>query len=147
MKTVLRTTRTCLTLLAAVITAAALSPSAFADSGTVHLTISKAGFIVGVGGGSGTLTFHGRSYPLSIGGVSVGTIGAARAQLVGHVRNIRNPEDIAGTYSAITASVAVAGGGKVATLQNAKGVILELRGKQVGFELSAALSGLEISLR
>lgn len=147
MKTVLRTTRTCLTLLAAVITAAALSPSAFADSGTVHLTISKAGFIVGVGGGSGTLIFHGKSYPLSIGGVSVGTIGAARAQLVGHVRNIRNPEDIAGTYSAITASVAVAGGGKVATLQNARGVILELRGKQVGFELSAALSGLEISLR
>ena len=147
MKTVLRTTRICLTLLAAVITATTLPPSAFADSGTVHLTISKAGFIVGVGGGSGTLIFHGKSYPLSIGGVSVGTIGAARAQLVGHVRNIRNPEDIAGTYSAITASVAVAGGGKVATLQNAKGVILELRGKQVGFELSAALSGLEISLR
>ena len=147
MKAVLRTTRLCLALLAAMITAAALPPSAFADSGTVHLTISKAGFIIGVGGGSGTLIFHGKSYPLSIGGVSVGTIGAAQAQLVGHARNIRNPGDIAGTYSAITASVAVAGGGKVATLQNAKGVILELRGKQVGFELSAALSGLEISLR
>ena len=147
MKAVLRTTRIYLALLAAAIMAAALSPSAFADSGTVRLTISKAGFIVGVGGGSGTLIFHGKSYPLKVGGLSVGTIGAAQAQLVGHARNLHNPEDIAGAYSAVTASVAVAGGGKVATLQNAKGVILELRGKQVGFELSAALSGLEISLR
>ena len=147
MKNVLRKTKSCLALLAAVMMTAVVSAPVFADSGTIRMTISKAGFIVGVGGGSGALIFHGRSYPLTISGLSVGTIGAAQAQLAGHVRNLRSPDDIAGAYSAITASVAVAGGGKVATLQNAKGVILELRGKQVGFELSAALSGLEISLR
>lgn len=147
MKNVVRSTKVCLALLAAVMMTAVLSQPVFADSGTVRIVISKAGFIVGIGSGSGTLIFHGKSYPLRIGGISVGTIGAAQAELVGHARNLHNPEDIAGGYSAVTASVAVAGGGKVATLQNAKGVILELRGKQVGFELSAALSGLEISLR
>jgi hypothetical protein len=48
-----------------------------APSGTVDLTLYKAGFIVGGSGGSGTLTFKGKKYPVSIGGVSLGaTIGA-----------------------------------------------------------------------
>ena len=49
-----------------------------AESGTVSLTIYKAGWIIGGSGGSGTLTFHGRSYPLSVGGISYGfTFGAS----------------------------------------------------------------------
>ena len=43
----------------------------------MRLKITKVGFIVGVGGGSGTLNFKGKSYRLSIGGVSAGTIGAS----------------------------------------------------------------------
>ena len=39
--------------------------------------IVKAGFIIGTGGGSGTLNFKGRQYRLDIGGINVGTIGAA----------------------------------------------------------------------
>lgn len=147
MKNVLRKMRIGLMLLAAGTIVAAVSPPSLADTGSIRISIAKAGFIVGVGGGSGTLHFHGKSYRLHIGGVSLGTIGAAQAELVGHVYNLHTPADIVGAYSAATASVAVAGGGKVARLQNAKGVVLELRGKQVGFELSAALSGLEISLR
>src|SRR5215470_17125089 len=54
-----------------------------AETGSVRLRITKAGFIVGVGGGSGTLVFRGRSYPLRVGGISVGTIGVASADLVG----------------------------------------------------------------
>jgi hypothetical protein len=147
MKNVLHKVCAALVLLAAATVAAAVSSASFADTGSIRISIAKAGFIVGVGGGSGTLHFHGKSYRLHVGGVSLGTIGAARAELVGHVYNVHTPADIIGVYSAATASVAVAGGGKVAHLQNAKGVVLELRGKQVGFELSAALSGLEISLR
>ena len=45
--------------------------------GRVHAKVLKAGFIVGAGGGSGTLTFKGRRYPLKFGGLSVGTIGVA----------------------------------------------------------------------
>ena len=53
---------------------------AWAETGTVNIEILKAGFIVGVGGGRGTLIFHGRHYPLRIGGLSFGaTIGASKA--------------------------------------------------------------------
>lgn len=131
---------------AAVILAGAPSQSN-ADTGTVRLKVTKVGFIVGVGGGSGTLTFKGRQYRLSLSGVSAGTIGVAGADLVGTATNLRVAQDIAGTYSAASAGLAVAGGAKVVTLQNAKGVVLQLQGRQVGFEASLSLSGLTISLQ
>ena len=133
-------------LVAAVMLTGAPSPS-YAESGSVHLKITKVGFIVGVGGGTGTLTFKGKHYRLNIGGVSAGTIGVAGVELVGTATNLRTAEDIAGAYSAASAGIAVAGGGKVVTLQNSKGVVMTLHGKQVGFEASLSVSGLEISLR
>lgn len=119
-----------------------------APSGTIAFTLYKAGFIVGGSGGSGTLKFKGKQYPVSIGGVSLGaTIGASKAELIGEVYNMKNPSDIEGTYSAGQAGVAVAGGAKVAELKNSKGVVLKVKGKQVGLELALDLSGMEISLK
>src|SRR3974390_88402 len=55
----------------------AISPS-IADTGLVRAVITKGGFIIGVGGGTGTLVFRGKHYPLQISGMSVGaTIGAS----------------------------------------------------------------------
>ena len=116
-------------------------------TGTVRIQIVKAGFIVGVGGGKGTLTFNGKSYPLSIGGISVGTIGVATVNLEGTARNLPTAADIAGTYGAASASVAIVGGAKVATLKNEKGVVLEVHGVQLGLEASLSLSGMTIALQ
>src|SRR4029450_13988438 len=114
---------------------AAALPS-YADSGTVRFRVVKAGFIFGAGGGSGTLVFHGRSYPLSIGGLSVGTIGAARADVVGRGHNLRRG-----------GGGAVAGARTSARLRNASGVVMELRGRQGGLEASLNLSGITVSMR
>jgi predicted NAD/FAD-binding protein len=54
------------------IVGAGVSPAAYADSGTVRITVFKAGWFIGGSGGRGTLTFQGRQYPLSIGGLSAG---------------------------------------------------------------------------
>jgi hypothetical protein len=119
-----------------------------APDGRIEFTIYKAGFIVGGSGGSGTLKFKGKQHPVSIGGVSLGaTIGASKAELIGEVYNLKNPGDIAGTYTAVQAGVAVAGGAKVAELKNSKGVVLKVKGKQVGLELALDLSGMEVSLK
>lgn len=127
----------------------AVAPSASqAASGTVSLEVVKAAFIVGASGGSGTLRFNKRSYPLSVGGVSVGaSIGASSARLVGRVSNIRRASDVAGTYGAVTAGGAVIRGAKVVRLRNEKGAILELRGREVGLEFNLDVSGLVIGLR
>jgi hypothetical protein len=132
----------------AVTLAPMLAPPGWAATGTVQFEIVKAGFIVGVGGGSGTLVFQGRRYPLSVGGLSLGaTIGASKAELVGRALNLRRASDIAGTYTAVGAGAAVAGGASGIRLQNAKGVVLELRGRNIGLEFTASVSGVEISLR
>ena len=117
-------------------------------SGTIQFTVYKAGFVVGVSGGSGTLSFNGKDYPLSIGGVSLGaTIGASKADFVGDVFNLKSAADIEGVYSGGHAGLAVAGGKKVAELKNSKDVVLKISGKQIGLELTLDLNGMQISLK
>jgi hypothetical protein len=74
------------------------------------------------------------------------TIGVSKADLVGEVYNLKNASDIAGAYTAGQASVAVAGGAKVAELKNSKGAVLKVKGAQMGLELALDLSGMEIRL-
>jgi hypothetical protein len=118
-----------------------------AQTGAVRLNIVKAGFIVGAGGGSGVLHYHGRTYRLTVGGIGLGSLGVAAADLVGTASNLHRPQDIAGTYGAAGAGVTFIGGGQVATLQNEKGVVLQLHGGQVGFQVSLGLAGMTIGLR
>jgi hypothetical protein len=116
-------------------------------TGQVRLNIVKAGFIVGVGGGSGTLVYQGQTYRLSVGGIGLGSLGIAAVDLVGTASNLRSPYDIAGTYSAAGAGAAFVGGGQAATLQNEKGVVLQLAGPQVGFQVSLGLAGMTIGFQ
>src|SRR5262249_3464601 len=67
-----------------------------AATGSVRIRFTKAGFIIGAGSGTGVLHFKGRNYPLSVGGMSIGTIGAARADLSGTAYHLRTAEDILG---------------------------------------------------
>jgi len=133
---------------AAGVAAALLVASAPAQAGTgkVRLRFASAGFIVGLGGGSGTLTFQGRTYPLRIGGLNVGVIGASGGTLVGRALNINNPTDIVGTFTSIGAGIAVAGGARVARMQNSNGVILELQGMQAGFEANFGVGGFSLQM-
>ena len=88
-----------------------------AQTSSVHITVVRVAFIVGGGGGSGTLTYHGRRYRLSVSGIGIGSLGIARAELVGTPHNLWRASDIAGTYGAAGAGVAIAGGGQVARLE------------------------------
>ena len=124
-----------------------LSP-ALADSGTVTLTIYKAGWIIGGSGGSGTLNFHGRQYALSTGGLDYGLVfGGSKTVLRGRVSNIYRPSDVAGVYGAAGAGLAVGTGARGIVLTNQKGAVLELTGRQVGLLANVDLSGLAITLK
>jgi hypothetical protein len=67
--------------------------------------------------------------------------------LVGRAYNMRRASDIEGSYGQAGAGAAVLVGGRTVRLRNEKGVILELRGHQVGLEFSLDLSGMGIRLR
>jgi hypothetical protein len=137
--------------LSVALAAAALSAPISAEeqpSAKIDFELYKAGLVVGVSGGSGKLTFEGKDYPLSIGGLSLGaTIGASKAEFVGDVFNLSQPSDIEGVYSGAKAGLALAGGAKTAVLKNSKGVELKVSGEQIGVELTLDLNGMDIRLK
>ncbi|MBI3705119.1 MAG: hypothetical protein HY244_15030 [Rhizobiales bacterium] len=125
-----------------------LASAAYADGGSISFRVVKAGFIVGGSGGSGALNFHGRSYPLSIGGVSWGfTFGASETRFRGTVSNIRSPRDVSGVYAAGNVGAAVGRGAQAIVLTNQNGAVLTLSGSSVGAIVSADLNGLAITVR
>ena len=127
---------------------ASLSSAAYADSGTISIRIFKAGFVLGGSAGSGVLNFHGRSYPLSIGGLSYGfTFGASETRFHGTVSNIRRPSDVAGVYAQAGVGAAAGRGAQAVVLTNQSGAVLTLTGAQAGLIVSADLSGLALSLK
>ncbi len=132
----------------AIAISSACAVPAVADSGSITLTIFKAGFVIGGSIGSGTLFFHGRRYPVSIGGLSYGlTFGGSKTTLHGSVRNIARPSDIEGVYGAGTAGAAIVRGPQAVVLANQKGATLEVSGVQKGVMLNLDLSGMGLSLR
>jgi len=131
---------------AAVIMLGAATPSRAQTTGRVRLHIVKAGFVVGVGGGDGVLLYRGRTYRLVVGGVGVGSLGIAAVDLIGTARNLRSPESISGTYGGAGVGATFIRGRQVATLRNGNGVVLQLRGVQIGFQVSLGLTGMTIAL-
>jgi lipid-binding SYLF domain-containing protein len=141
---VLSASRTALIALLAIVS---LSSASYADEGKVMLTIYKAGWIIGGSGGSGSLYFQGRYYPLSTGGLDYGLVfGGSKTVLYGRVSNIWSPSDVAGVYGAAGAGLAVGAGARAIVLTNQKGAVLELTGRQVGLLANLDLSGLAITV-
>ncbi len=126
----------------------AFASAAFADEGRISFKVIKAGFVVGGSGGSGTLTFHGKTYSLGIGGISYGfTFGASETRFNGTVSNIRRASDVSGVYAAGNVGAAVGRGAQAIVLTNQHGAVLTLTGKSVGAIVSADLNGLAISVK
>jgi hypothetical protein len=135
-------------LIAFTVIGVAVATAAYADGGSIRFNVVKAGFVIGGSAGSGALNFHGRIYPLAIGGVSYGfTFGASATNFVGTVGNIRTPYDVNGVYVAAGAGAAVGVGGGAIVLTNQNGAVLTLSGFQAGLIVAADLNGLIISVR
>jgi hypothetical protein len=141
-----RKLRIALFALLAAFTAVAVSPTP-SQAQQVDIRILKGGWFIGGAGGSGTLSIGRRVYPLTIGGISAGLVfGGSVTDLHGRAFNLRRPTDIEGVYTVLGAGGAAIVGAQAMRLQNANGVVLELRGNKVGLEFALDISGMAISL-
>jgi len=135
-------------LIAVLALAAAFAFPAQADEGGISFSVIKAGLVIGGSAGSGTLFFHGRRYPLGIGGISYGfTFGASETRFRGTVSNIRSPADVSGVFAAGNVGAAVGRGAQAIVLTNQHGAVLTLSGNSVGAIVSADLNGLVITVK
>jgi hypothetical protein len=143
----MKISRICCFALATLAVSIALSSPSHALTGSVRITVAKAGFIVGGGGGRGVLTFRHRNYPFMVQGLSLGfTAGASVNRLVGRAESINELRDFTGTYSVVGAGAALFGGIGGVQLKNDKGVIITLQGPKGGLEVSANITKVVITL-
>jgi hypothetical protein len=121
---------------------------AHAGSGTIRLSMIKGGWVIGVSGGNGSLSFRDQRYPLSVAGLSIGLLfGASQTILSGRVSHIRQPSEAAGVYVAAGGGVAIGAGARAIVLTNEMGAVMRLEGREVGLLANTDLSGLVISMK
>ena len=115
--------------------------------GTVSIEITGVAAGVGVSWGSGTLSFEGKNYPFKIQGVSVGDVGVSTARAEGKVYNLNSVAEFPGNYAAVGTGVTVGGGVASQTMQNQRGVIIDLYSVTQGVQLTIGPQGFSIEMR
>jgi hypothetical protein len=119
-------------------------------AGLVNLNFKSVALGIGATRGEGVLNFQGKNYPFTISGVSLVDIGISSYAGAGKVYDLRNPNDLSGTYGATQATFAIGGGDSAMTMKNEKGVtivILKNEGKESGTQFSLGPGGMKITLK
>ncbi len=131
----------------------AFSPSlAFSYDGrmpwdaTVRLTATSVAAGVGLSWGNGVLMYNGKQYKFKVDGLSVGSVGIQNVTALGKVFNLKNLADFAGNYAAVAVGMTVGGGGGSKTMQNEKGVIMDLVSTNQGVDFTLGPEGVKITL-
>ncbi|HTF36046.1 MAG TPA: hypothetical protein VK714_20360 [Myxococcota bacterium] len=102
---------------------------------------------VGYSWGSGTLTYKGVKYPITVDGLSAGSVGATDITASGKVYHLKKLEDFEGNYAAVGAGATVGGGGSVSTMRNQNGVVIDSVSTSKGLKISLAAGGVKIKLK
>lgn len=121
-----------------------------AKPATPEATIEFSGGSVAVGigytWGGGDVKYKGKTYKIKIDGLSAGEVGGTSIKATGKVYNLKNIEDIEGTFTSGAAGGTLAGGGTRSTMKNDKGVEIKLETTAKGLSLKLAAEGVKIKL-
>lgn len=116
--------------------------------GTITFSGGSVAAGIGYSWGSGTLTFQGKQYPLTVEGLSVGgTVGGASITASGDVYNLKSLDDFDGNYTAATAGITVGGGAAGTAMQNQKGVVIKVTTTTKGLTVNLATAGVKLAIK
>lgn len=116
------------------------------SDGTLNLSGGTVAAGIGYSWGHGSLNYAGQSHPFKISGISIVDVGAANISASGRVYNLHSLADFNGNYVAMTAGIAVAGGGSAAYLKNEHGVVIKLHSTDVGLRFALSADGVKVKL-
>jgi len=117
-------------------------------SGSVKIEQLQVAFIGSGALGGGTLIYHGESYPITVGGLGVGGIGASKLTATGSVYGLTQREDFAGAYVQIRRGWALGDRGRgTLWLRNNNGVTMKLHTQRKGLQLSLGADGVVIAFK
>jgi hypothetical protein len=128
--------------------AAAQEPPAGPPSASVRIEQIQVAFIGSGALGGGTLNFRGKSYPITVGGLGVGGIGASRLTASGSVYGLSRRENFAGAYVQIRKGWALGDQGKgTLWLRNGNGVTMKLVTRRKGLQTALGADGVVIGFK
>jgi hypothetical protein len=116
------------------------------------LRLKGGSFAAGIGfsWGSGTLTYQGKDYPVSVNGLSLGKVGITGASAYGEVYNLKHLQDFTGHYHAGGAGrrgVTLASGQSATAMTNPAGVTVLLSSTQRGVDVNLTGGGVDMQLK
>jgi hypothetical protein len=115
--------------------------------GTIKLSAGSVAAGIGVSWGSGTLSYEGKSYPISVSGLDVGSVGASKITASGSVYHLKSLADFDGNYTAAEAGATVGGGGGALAMKNQNGVVVKLGATTRGVKLTLGASGVKMEIK
>jgi len=116
-------------------------------SGTVTIDSTQMAFIISGKVGGGVLTYKGKEYPFTIGGLGVGGIGVQQISATGEVYNLDDVADFPGTFVEVRGGVTVVEGKGLIDLKNTNGVHMALKSKAKGVALSLGADGVIVTMK
>ena len=113
------------------------------------LQLRGGSFAAGIGfsWGSGTLTYKGKDYPVSVNGLSLGQVGITGGSATGKVYHLKNLADFNGHYNAGGAGLTIAGGRNAVAMKNQNGVKVLLTSTTRGVDLTLGGGGVDMELK
>jgi hypothetical protein len=116
------------------------------------LKLSGGSFAVGIGfsWGSGTLTYKGKDYPVSVNGLSLGKVGITGASAYGEIYHLKRLQDFNGHYDASGAGrrgVTLASGQTATAMKNSAGVKVLLASTQRGVDVNLSGGGVDMQIK
>jgi len=118
-----------------------------APDATLKLSAGSVAAGVGISWGSGTLTYKGKDYPISVTGLSVGDVGVTKIEASGKVYDLKSLDDFDGNYTAGAAGATVAGGGAVVGMRNQNGVSVNLVATTQGLKFTLGAGGVDMKIK
>ena len=127
----------------------ATSGARAADKPSATLELKEGSVAAGVGfsWGGGTLVYKGKTYKVSVDGLTVGSVGISEATASGKVYNLKHLKDFDGIYTAVNVDATLAGGGAVASMKNQNGVRIDLKATTAGVKLTLGASGVNLKIK
>ncbi len=126
-----------------------LSVAQAADTPDATLKLSGGSMAAGVGvsWGSGTLTYKGKTYPISVTGLSIGEVGATKLEASGEVYHLNMLDDFDGNYTAAGAAATLAGGAGAVAMRNQNGVTVSLVSTTRGLKVALGAGGVSMRIK
>ncbi len=114
---------------------------------TLELSQGQVGVGIGFSWGSGTLTYKGKKYPVTVQGLSVGDVGITKATATGQVYGLKKLADFDGNYTAVAAEGTLGGGAGAVSMKNQNGIVINLIATTKGINVKLATGGVKLMLK